>query len=157
MGRIGLEAKHHGFILIPGFKFWKILLYGLTVCPVWKGEVHYGVVSEEPDITLYHVWHIIYMYKRNRQGPWGTPDMIGVRLLAFMHNSFGSVWKKRSKSDHNIYAKRMELQQEPFLSFFFFFTGSINLDHNSLCPHIIIMLIKGLSDKKIKNIINYLW
>ena len=139
------HSDHHALVAVnhlqpftlPGFKFWKICLKGLTICLVLNGKIHYGVIGEEPDITLYHVPHIIYIQKEQTGSQhrtlWHTGhDRAGVRRLAFKHNSLGSVWKKGSNPGDNIiiYAKTMELQQEPF----------------------VIYLIKGLADVHYNNV-----
>ena len=115
-------VKCHQPFTLPGFKFWKIWLKGLTICMVWNGKIHYGVIGEEPDINLYHIRHIIYIQKKQTGSQhrtlWHTGhDRAGVRLLTFKHNSLGSVWKEGSNPGDNIiiYAKMMELQQGPFV------------------------------------------
>ena len=130
-------VKRHQPLTLPGFKFWKLWLKGLTICLVWNGTIHYGVVGEEPDITLYHARHVIYILMKQAGSQhrtlWHTRhDRAGVRLLAFKHNSLGSVWKKGSNPGDNIiiYNKTMGLQQEPFA----------------------IYLIKGLAEVRYNNV-----
>ena len=91
-----VRVKRHQPFTLPGFESSEVGLQGLAVCLVGNSKVHYSVVSEEPDVALYHVRHVIKVEKeqtRSKNGSlWYTRhDRARVRLLAIEHYPLGPV------------------------------------------------------------------